>query len=284
MNQTGDQNLNTALKSAKDVLILLPLQANSDSVAAGLGLMHALATEKNVTIGSSISLQVAQNLPGFDQITTKLGNRNLVISLKVDSRESIDKVSYNLDETGKVFNLVIQPKKGHPPLKSNDIDYAYSGIQTDLIIVVGANRLEDLGQIYKEEQKLFTDVTTIAIGRSNQAKFAQFHYASPEATSLSETVSDLLVSMDHNLSANSATCLLSGIDAATGNLTSPGVTAQTFETVAKLMRAGAQRQTATDANLTPQVSGQPSTTPTQNQVPQDWLSPKIYSGAAPSRQ
>jgi hypothetical protein len=89
-------------------------------VASALALTGSLQTQgkKNVYAASHQVCRITPaTLPLSDLVSQKIGNRNLVISLKVGSRDSIDKVSYNLEEDGSTFNLIIQPKKGQSPSK-----------------------------------------------------------------------------------------------------------------------------------------------------------------------
>lgn len=284
--KTQSSDLTSLVTKAKDILILAPANANNDVLSGVLGLYHVLSgQEKNVFAAIPAKLNQPLPLPGADQITYKIGNRNLVISLKVNSRESIDKVSYNLDEAGKVFNLVIQPKKGHPPLKSQDIEYSYSGVHADLVIILNANRYEDLGYFYQDERKLFTDAPTLAVNRTLASKFALHHYESKEASSLSEVVYKLLADTNLSLNADAATCLLYGIDYITNSLQQPNLDPNTLETFAQLLRAGAKRTPLSQPEAT---AGRPLSAPPSpfaaDPIPQDWLSPKIYSGSPPSRQ
>lgn len=292
-NQT---NLSTAAEEfgkAGEIFILISSRANADATSAALGLYQAMKKSgKTVTIASPESIELPAKLPGMDEITEKIGNRNLVISLQVDSRESIDKVSYNLDEEGKVFNLVVQPKKGQPPLKSNDVSYSYSGAQADMIFVFGAYRLEDMGRFYEDERKLFNDATTVSVNRAPQT-FAKINLAGDNVSSVSEFTYELTKNLGLELTDEAATDLLAGIDSATNKLQHPTVTPQTFEAVANLLRAGGKRVLIAGmgfGDVPPFSPGMPPSGRTmlpgddvpmmdEEKVPDEWLTrPKIYKG------
>jgi hypothetical protein len=207
----------------------------------------------------------------------------LIISIKVDKRDSIDKVSYNLDEEEKTFNLVVQPKKGELPLKKDAVSFSYSGAQADLVIIVGGNRFEDLGVFYETERSLFTEAKTINISRFANTPFADFHVTDGQVTSLAELSLELTQTLGVTVSTDAATAFLSGIDTATQNLQSPAVTADTFEKVAYLMRAGGLRQITRPNNSNPVSSSPaPAAAPNPQPVPQEWLTPKIYKSPAPA--
>jgi nanoRNase/pAp phosphatase (c-di-AMP/oligoRNAs hydrolase) len=308
------QPLKTAIDQAADMLVLLPENAGQEMVAAALGLSQVLQeTQKGIVIACPSTLsQNSRSLPGGDQIAQKIGNRNLVISLKVQNRDSIDKVSYNLDETDQVFNLIIQPKKGNQPLKKDDVAFSYSGAKADLIFVVGAARLEDLGSFYESERKLFQDAKTVSLNRFQTATFADFQIQNGQTTGHAELAYELTKALGLTLTTDAATNFLSGIDIATNNLQHPAVNADTFEKVATLMRAGGVRKpahtppmpgltmpipvssvrpmpqtngTSTPMPAAPQIAipqkvNQPIPEESSKEVPQEWLQPKIYKSTS----
>jgi len=89
--------------------------------------------------------------------------------------------------------------------------------------------------------------------------FANIHVDAQGFTSLSELMAACIVQLGLELETDSANNLMFGIDSITQSLTSPTVTADTFETVAALMRGGAKRQPmGQHGNLTPnQMPWQP---------------------------
>ncbi|OGV96826.1 hypothetical protein A2W24_03240 [Microgenomates group bacterium RBG_16_45_19] len=287
--------LKDTLTTARDLFILLPQNAGQEMVNAALGLYQTFkAAGKNVTVACPTPLSAtAKNFPGGADITAKIGNRNLIISIQVDKRDSIDKVSYSLDEAAKTFNLVVQPKKGEPPLKKDAVNFTYSGALADAVIMVGANRFEDLGVFYQAEKKLFSEAKTIAVSRFAAVPFADFHVTDNRSLSLAELSLDLINTLELIPPAEAATNLLMGIDVATQNLQSATVTANTFEQVAKLMRLGGVRRLSTPPSVSPPPAAQIQVTPTPTPsptptpvpmikpvtpapVPQDWLTPKVY--------
>lgn len=269
---------------AQEVFVLLPQNAGQEMVAAASGLALSLKnTNKNVTLACPTPISnTAKSIPGSADITHNIGNRNLIISIKVDQRDSIDKVSYNLDESAKTFNLVVQPKKGESPLKKDAVSFTYSGAQADLVFLIGVNRFEDLGIFYEAEKALFSDSKTVCVSRFAANPFADFHLSDSQTTSLTELTWEMSQTLGLNLNAQAATAFLMGIDTATQNLQSPNVTATTFEAMAQLMRLGGLRQ-----NVKPSVLSHPSqpVAPTAppaaaNQVvPQEWLTPKIFKSS-----
>jgi hypothetical protein len=109
-------------------------------------------------------------LIGVDQIKTELPGRNLVISFNY-VKDAIEKVSYNVDN-GK-FNLLVQPKAGHPPLSADNVSFKLAGSLTDLVILVGDAKIPDAGQnlptlsLIKNSDRSLAAETTALIREAN---------------------------------------------------------------------------------------------------------------------
>ncbi len=273
------------VETAREILVLLPQNPGPDSIAAALSLGIVLDKSGKAThIACSTPIDFSEYpLRQADKVTQKIGNKNLVISLQVANRESIDKVSYNLDETSKTFNLIITPKKGAAPLSSDAVSYSLAGARADLIFIVGGTSFESTGSLYAAEPNLFTETTTVAINRLEVNPYATHHLTSPLASSVSEFMATLIKTFNLTLDQDSATNLLAAIDVVTDKLQLPSTSPATFETVAELMRAGASRIMVTPAVITkPQttapnqditIDAAPASTP--EEIPEEWLSPKI---------
>lgn len=238
-----DQNLiqqaKEELNNAKSVAILLPPDPNTDLVAAGLGLYLSLSQAgKQAQIGCTSPIRVENaDLFGVDKIRNSIGNQNLVISFDF-KEENLKKVDYDVDENGK-FMLLIQPQPGHDAPDTSTINYSYSGASADLVFVLGVNSLEELGKLYADEKSFLDKAKIISLNQttkpSNTASLA-FHTAA--VSCLPEMVGFLLKSWEINPTADAASNLLSVIGTATNQFNSPKVTADTFETIAFLMRHG----------------------------------------------
>src|SRR3989339_382016 len=222
----------TALQTAKQVLVLLPQNPNIDSVAAALALYLALVKKGlSTTIGCSSQMTVQFNrLFGVDKIKPRIGNQNLVISFNYPE-DSLEKVSYDKDPANQKFNITIEPKAGLQVLDVNSVEYSYTGSNADVIFVIGARGLEDLGDLFKSEQKLLEDKSKTLINLSSLDKNSQFgtvNLYDPTASGCSEIMFAVIKALELALEPDMATNLLAGIEAATQNLTQAG-SADTFE-------------------------------------------------------
>ena len=153
-----------------------------------------------------------------------------------------------------------------------------------------------MGAIAEKENELFAKERLVNI--SNQVgSFAHVNITDPSSSN-SELVTALLKELSLPLDIDIANNLMRGIEAATEGLSSPNMTADTFEALAILYRSGARRQTptipVTQAKIVADMPivdhGSPAealakegaAAPTPS-VPhsEDWTKPKIFkSGSA----
>ncbi|OGD61788.1 hypothetical protein A2160_05490 [Candidatus Beckwithbacteria bacterium RBG_13_42_9] len=252
------------LKQAKTVLVLLPANPSVDYVATALGLFLSLEkAKKQVHVGCSTPMSVAfSRLFGVDKIKTQVGCRSLVISFPyVES--AIEKVSYHVE--GQKFNLVIVPKKGQAPLDPQNVSYANAGAEADVLIVVGAQRWEDLGELYTKEKDSLTNTQTI-ISLDNRMQISQFsthNLNDNQASSAAEIAARLLKEGAFSTKGDIATNFLAGIEFGTNNL-QVKTSADTFETIAWLMRKGSQRGHMASAAPAGVTSSAPVAAPASN--------------------
>ncbi len=286
-------------------VIALPQNPTADALGAALALYLALLKMgKNCSI--ICSTQVKSDLIGTDKIqnTLSVGGNNLVVSFPY-SDGTIDKIDYNIQ--GDKFNLVITPRPGFQKLNPDQVTYSYTGGTFDFLITVDAPNLNSLGSVYTDNQTQFQGKETINIDRHLiNAFFGTVNFVNKTSSSTSELVLKVIKELQIEMDKDMATNLYAGIAAATNTFTSYSVNADTFETIAQLLKAGATKkipvapqQSAPAMNrpvLKPSTPvNQPSTErqPLQNiatvesqesqskegaQNPQDWLKPNIFKG------
>ncbi|MBI4034808.1 MAG: hypothetical protein HY381_00240 [Candidatus Chisholmbacteria bacterium] len=278
MNGVNLKPLEEIFPTAKSLLIVTPETAQVDQLAAALGLYVALKEAgKGVTVANpKPAMAEYSRLVGIDQLTQKLGNRNLVISFDY-VEEAIEKVSYNVE--GGKFNLVIQPKEGVKPIDPQSVNYNFEGSDAQVVFVIGAKTLADLGDLYITEKGVFEKALIVNIDNQlANAKFGQVNLVET-ASSVSQLVAEMMQDLKLTLSADSAGNLWQGLVAGTQNFQSPTVTADTFEVAAMLLRSGANRQKEV---MEPEQGQQFSQVLKQLQPAapaSDWLKPKIYKGS-----
>jgi nanoRNase/pAp phosphatase (c-di-AMP/oligoRNAs hydrolase) len=272
------QELKAKLGTAQSVLLTIPQNPSQDVVAASLALYLSIKQSgKAVSVVSSSSPVVRDShLVGLDKITTEVGGNNLVITLDVPEN-AIDKVTSNTE--GGHLNLIINPAKGIAPITSDQVKFSNSGASADLVIILGAADLKDVGVLVEKENELFAKERLANI--SNQVgSFGAINITDP-SSSCCELVTALLKELALPMDIDIANNLMRGIEDATNGLSSPNMTADTFEALAILYRTGARRETrtipATQAKI---IADLPIIDPQSTTAPKaDWLEPKIFKSA-----
>jgi len=286
-------------------VILLPNNATPDAIAAGTSFYLGLLKQgKNVSI--ACSTPVKSDYAGSDKIQSSLsvGGDNLVVSFPY-SDGSIDKIDYHIQ--GDKFNLVIAPRQGYPKLNPDQVSYSYTGGSFDFIVTIDAPNLSALGTIYTENQTQFQGKEIINIDRHlTNAFFGTANFVNKTSSSTSELVLKLLLEGQIEIDKDMATNLYAGITAATNSFTSYSVNAETFETIAKLLKLGASKKTQGSSPVQQKpfqtttiqpsfsmkqpgierqqiqnistVESQESQSKEGAQNPQDWLKPNIFKG------
>lgn len=232
-------SLKEYLQTAQTALIILGPKPTPDQLAVASALragLESLGKEASVHAPKKPDAAAFPNLAG---LSTELGKQNLVVEFDYDEN-AVDKVSYHIGEQTGKFYLTIKPKRGFPPLESKAVGFSYVGADADLIFLIGIHNLETLDQLYVGYETLYESAFVVTL-HSFRPELGNVQFDSSGASSLSEAFVDLLAGLEISLTENMATDLLSGIEHTTDNLRSLATTAETFEAVAQLLRAGAKR-------------------------------------------
>jgi hypothetical protein len=316
-------NTNTTLPRVSDIItkglsgiVVLPANPSQDAIAGATSLYLALLKMgKNVTIVCSSPIKSDMIAADKIQSSLSVGGDNLVVSFPY-ADGAIDKIDYHIQ--GEKFNLVISPRQGYPKLNPNQVTYSYSGGTFDFIIAVDAPNLNAIGALYTDNQAQFQGKEIINIDRHlTNAFFGTVNYVNKTSSSTCELVYKIVRQLECELDKDMATNLYTGIAVATNTFTSYSVNAETFETVAALLKAGASKKT-TPQQPRPQSFEAPVSMPQQfqktapastpvfsvkqpgnerqqvqsissiesqesqskegAQSPQDWLKPNIFKG------
>jgi hypothetical protein len=232
-------------------IIAIPANPTPDAIAASTALYMALIKMgKNVSIVASVIPQ--SDMEGADKIKTSLttGGDNLIVSFPYEDG-TIDKVDYNIE--GERFNLIIVPREGSNKLQPNDVQFSYTGGKVDFIITIDVPNLKSLGDIYTQNESMFGGKNIINIDRHLiNNSYGTINLVSKSSSSTSELVLKVIQGLKIELDKTMATNLYAGIQVATNNLTAYSVNAETYESIATLMRAGAQK---TAMPVPPQMGG-----------------------------
>jgi len=237
--------LANVMPEAQSILCFVHPQATYDAVAAALSVsMAAREAGKSCEVICEEPMRVEYNyLVNIDQVGHEAGNRDLVISFDYND-EQVDKVSYNINDESKRFELIISPKNSAQPLDPQTVQFSRAGLAADVIFLFGYHSFDEMGAIYEKEKYAIERAYTVAFTQNKITPFAKLHLAMrAEAYSYSEMVYYMVRQLQlGKISEDTATNLLSGVEYATERFLQPNLPARVFETVAQLMRAGGKRQ------------------------------------------
>lgn len=287
-----------AIEKYSNIAIAVAANPLMDEMAAALGLYLSLSTlGKNVTVASPTNpLVEVSNLVGIDRVLLALGGGtgDLIVSFPYREGE-IEKVSYTRDDN--FLNIVVKAGELGLNFDEQDVKYTRGGVSPELLFVIGAERVTDLGNLYDVNNLKDTVVINIDNKPQNQG-YGDIVMVSTKLSSISEAVANLIVSLNYRLDVDIAQNLMTGISSATNNFQNPNTSSLAFEMVGILMRSGAvrpsqgvldQRQAPRQDDFIKQTETQIRTEeierkenlsqPAKATPPDDWLEPKIYKGS-----
>jgi len=198
------------VEESKNIAIIPSKLAGLDAFCAGAALYHMLKTlDKNVSFLYTGKLpERSQNIISSEDITSNVGKRSLMVSIDYSGTEA-SKVRYSTEDD--VLYLRISPIS--PDFnKETKIKSRISGFDFDIIIVVGAQRVYDLG-------KMFDNLDTISkvskiINIDNTEKNERFGFVNVidnNVNSVSHLVMKKVDDWDLSISERAAKALLRGI-------------------------------------------------------------------------
>lgn len=276
-------SLKKPLSDAREILIFLPENPGFDRTAAALGVFLSLkkaGKKPTVLCPSPVKVEVS-DLVGIDKIRNESSGQNLVITFDY-VEDSIEKVSYHIED--QKFKLVIKPKAGFPPLKTDKIDYSHSGGEADLVFLVGTRDLKEIKGLVDSPEEVVKPAKTVLFDTQASVKSISDYEMTWLAASFSEIAAYFINQMRLPVDADIAGNLFKGIEHGSRSFSSPRAGATTFEAAAFCLRAGAQRQPRRLRTAKkPQGQFWPAKTEEERaddtQKPTtDWLEPKIYNG------
>jgi nanoRNase/pAp phosphatase (c-di-AMP/oligoRNAs hydrolase) len=290
------QKIREILAKNDNIGIAVGKNPSIDQMAAALSLYLLLKqARKKVSIASPTQPIVElTNLVGIDKVQPKLESQegDLVVSFPYVEGE-IEKVSYTL-ENGSL-NIIVKATKQGLTFDEKDVKYTKGGGGAlSTLFTIGAPSLSDVESLMQQDKMANTKIINIDNKSENQ-KFGDIILVSTDYSSLSEQISDLVLSLGFRPDKDVAQNLLSGITYATRNFQDPATGPLAFEIASMLMRNGARRVSLNShAPRMQEAPIQQRRTPQQrlNQkednfkksedqnTPNDWLEPKVYKGSS----
>ena len=239
------------LLSAQSVLIALPAATTVDKLASGLALLLSLKQAgKQVEIATEDTLRVAHtNLFGIGDVKNELsggpvslggGTFTLTLEGVVDQDGNINSEKLDYLQDGKNLQLIFTVPAGKK-FEPERISTQYSGGEGsgyELIFIIGADSLQELGGIYTQNERFFNSGHIITIDNSQtNAQYGTTNVIDINAAAISEMMTQILPDLGLNIYEDIATNILTGIYHATQNMT-VNVKSDTFMAASVALQAG----------------------------------------------
>jgi hypothetical protein len=233
------QQLIERLKSANNVLVTVSRDPSVDQLASciGLGLLlnkqgkHAAAVFSGQIPSTLEFLQPEETL---EKTTDSL--RDFIIAL---DKSKADKLRYKVEDN--VVRIFITPYR--TSITQDDLEFSEGDFNVDVVVALGVHRQEDLDEAIVSHGRILHDATVATINTVPDEGLGSINWYDPDASSLSELVTDLAEELGPGQVDNQiATALLTGIVSETKRFSNDKTSAQTMSASAALMAAGANQQ------------------------------------------
>ncbi|MCF7847070.1 MAG: hypothetical protein K9M51_03505 [Candidatus Gracilibacteria bacterium] len=240
MKHSPKSQARTLLSHAEKVLIVGSTEPAIDHVAGMLALQTLLKVQKK-EVHSVLPASLPEGsdfLPEVKSIQKELvDSGNLIVSLSTKNAQVAD---VRQEHREGVMDLVISAKNGKFSLDCVDVR-PHTG-NFDAIVIIGADSLEDCGEIFSKNPELFSDVPVINISVSaGNEFFGKVNLVDAAASSVCEVLADLALADEtwaKTIDKNLATTLLTGILGETESFLSGSTSARSFELAAVLQELG----------------------------------------------
>ncbi len=227
------------LQSSNNILVTVSRDPSVDQLASCIGLTlllnkqgkHAAAVFSGKVPSTLEFLQPEETI---EKNTDSL--RDFIISL---DKAKADKLRYKVEED--VVRIFITPYK--TSLSEADLEFSEGDFNVDVVVALGVQKQEDLDQAITAHGRILHDATVTSINAAAEGGLGTINWDDPQASSLSELVTDLAQVLGAEmLDAQIATALMTGIVSETGRFSNDKTSSQTMSASAALMAAGANQQ------------------------------------------
>jgi hypothetical protein len=237
--ENAKQQLVDRIKSANNVLVTVSRNPSVDALSALLGLTLVL-NKQGKHAAAVFSGQVPSTIEFLQPEETIEKNtdslRDFIIAL---DKNKADKLRYKVEDN--VVRIFITPYK--TSISKEDFEFSEGDFNIDVVVALGVAQQEDLDEAITTHGRILHDATVASITVAPDAGLGSINWHEPQASSLSELVTDLTQMLGPDLlDEQIATALLTGIVAETDRFSNDKTTSITMSMSAALMKAGANQQ------------------------------------------
>lgn len=242
MEPSIEQQIFEQIRKSNKILIVLPQNLQADALASALGLRLFLGKlEKDVTVASTgVAADNLKFLPGADILQTQISaQKSLVVTVDTTAKK-LEEISYQTGEDKAQIYLKGKTAEFTP----EDLSFGTEKFPVDLIVVLGARSLEDLGKLYEQNTDLFFETPKINLdNHSGNEYFGQLNLVDITVSSTAEILAEVLQKYEQQLlDQDIATCLLLGIISSTRSFQHVQTTPKAFLKASELVALGARQQ------------------------------------------
>jgi len=275
---SAKQQLTDKLKTANNILVTVSRNPSVDQLASCIGLTlllnkqgkHAAAVFSGEVPSTLEFLQPADTL---EKNTDSL--RDFIIAL---DKSKADKLRYKVEDN--IVRIFITPYK--TSISQDDLEFSEGDFNVDVVVALGVHQQEDLDEAITANGRILHDATVTSINTSPDRGLGTINWHDPQASSLSELVTELAQILGENLLDNQiATALLTGIVSETARFSNDKTSSQTMSASAALMAAGANQQLVAsklEEPVLPSLPGQSGDSGNDGQDPSSDQQPKTDDG------
>lgn len=238
--ENQEQDIVERLKKANNILLTVSNNPSVDQLAACIGLTIALnKLDKHATAVFSgevpSTIEFLQPEETLEKNTDSL--RDFIISL---DKSKADKLRYKVED--RVVRIFITPYK--TSISDQDLEFSQGDFNVDVVLAIGVQQQNDLDQAITAHGRIMHDATVITVNNRNVADLGSINWLNTDASSLSEMATTLtgMFNVVDLMDQQIATALLTGIVAETERFSNDKTTANTMNSSAALMAAGANQQ------------------------------------------
>ncbi len=228
------------LKKANNILVTVSRNPSVDQLASCIGLTLLLNKQGKhaaaVFSGDIPStLEFLQPEDTLEKNTDSL--RDFIVSL---DKAKADKLRYKVEDN--VVRIFITPYR--TSISEADLTFTQGDFNVEVVVALGVRLQEDLDEAITAHGRILHDATVATINIADGGELGTLNWTDPQASSLSELVTDLAKILGGNdlIDGQIATALLTGIVAETDRFSNDKTTSQTMNASAILMAAGANQQ------------------------------------------
>ncbi len=267
MDNNTLQRLKDTIDKSQSIGVAVGKNPSLDEMASALALFLIFKNmQKQVSVASPTEPIVAlSSLVGIDRVQGSLGGEGGDLTVAFPYKEGeIEKVSYTIENSR--LNIIVKAGQDGLSFSEKDVEYIRGGGSLNVLFIIGAGRLSDLGNVYNSDATQETTIVNIDNDATNE-RFGDIVLVSDQFTSLCEQVADLVMTLGFRIDVDTAQNLLDGIIDATDNFRQSDASSLAFEMAGILMRAGASRERAVVASGGTPAERQPQNSGKQMQMP-----------------